>query len=111
MYLYLHFYERATHVDSKLNLDPNEIRMLNLVAKAYITKRAIYVSDLIRQNKVASQATLHKALKKLASKKLVYSIADIGDARRRRITLTPQAIQRYKKLDKLIYRANEAQVL
>lgn len=111
MYLYLHFYECATHIDSKLNLDLNEISMLNLVAKAYSTKRAIFVSDLIRQNKVASQATLHKALKKLIAKKLVYSIADGGDARRRRIVLTPQALLRYKKLDKLIYRANEAQAL
>lgn len=108
MFLYLHFSECANHIDRKLNLDINEINMLNLIAKAYVTKQTLFVSDLIRLRKVASQATLHKALKKLEAKNLIYSSRDLSDGRKRKITLTTRAIERYKKLEQAIAQVGAA---
>lgn len=105
MLLYLHFSECANRIDNELSLDINEINLLNMIAKAYTEKRIIFVGDLISSRQMASQATLHKALKKLEAKGLVYGCIDSNDARKRKITLTNQAMQRYKKLEQAIVRA------
>lgn len=105
MLLYLHFSERANRIDNELSLDINEINLLNMIAKAYTEKRVIFVGDLISSRQMASQATLHKALKKLEAKNLIYGCTDTNDARKRKIILTSQAIQRYKKLEQAIIRA------
>lgn len=102
MLLYLNFYECSNRIDRKYNLDLNEAGLLNVIAKAHIAKQSIFVGDLIRLRQIASQATLHNTLKKLAVKKLIHSDIDPIDGRRRRILLTAQALRRYKKLEQLI---------
>ena len=83
-------------------IDSIENQLLDLIMIAHSTNREILVGDLLVLNKIASQATLHGRLKKLAKAGFIKLITDSVDGRKKKIIPARLAIQRYDKLSKLL---------
>jgi DNA-binding MarR family transcriptional regulator len=99
---YLILADQICAINQRYSLKPNEIKLLDMVAKRYIQNEPMIVSELIHNRQVASPATLHMTLKSLVSKKLITAKIDSGDTRRKTLTLTKLALDRYKKLNSLV---------
>ena len=96
---YLTFIEQSNHINEQFKLGDREIKLLDLVGNAYCSRHIIFVGDLISNRNIASQATLHATLKKLIHKKLLCVKTDTDDGRVKIVTLTKQALDRYKNLN------------
>jgi DNA-binding MarR family transcriptional regulator len=96
---YLTFIEQSNQINEQFELGDREIKLLDLVGKIYYSSHTVFVGDLISNRNIASQATLRATLKKLIHKKLLYLKTDAEDGRMKIVTLTKQALDRYKRLD------------
>jgi DNA-binding MarR family transcriptional regulator len=97
---YLQFVERAQKINQKFDLSQYEIQMLDVAGRAHFLEGPIFVGDLIYHSSIASQATLHAAVKKLINKDLLCTERHEGDGRTKKIALTKAALERYKQLQK-----------
>jgi hypothetical protein len=79
--------------------------LLNVIAKASYEGRTLNVKDLLGLKEIASQATIHGRLKKLAEKKLISVKGNGVDGRVREILLTKLANKRFELLCKAFEKA------
>lgn len=79
--------------------------LLNVIAKASYEERILNVKDLLGLKEIASQATIHGRLKKLAEKKLISVKGNGVDGRLKEIMLTKLANKRFEQLCKAIEKA------
>lgn len=96
---FLEFIELINQINENFYLNDYEIKMLDLVAKAHISRNPICIRELIHQPGIASQATLHVAFKKLAVKGLLIARRDKRDGRSKTVALTKLALNRYAELN------------
>ncbi|MDH6299940.1 winged helix-turn-helix domain-containing protein [Polynucleobacter sphagniphilus] len=87
--------ETQTH-----NLSNYERLLLNEVALQIHASNVMYVTDLIGLDKIASQATLHKALSSLVDKGLLELKIAKEDDRRKEVHLTKLANKHFEALSK-----------
>lgn len=99
---YLLIADQINVINQQHSLKPNEIEVLDVVAKSHVANESIIVSDLIHNRPIASPATLHAVLKSLVRKRLIIVKEEKLDARRKSVSLTKLALDRYKKLDRLM---------
>lgn len=85
---YLKFLEKLQTKQSSLKLSTTETKLLHAVARAEYEGKTLKVKDLLALREVASEATLHAAIKKLLEKKLLITKADKNDGRVKNIQLT-----------------------
>jgi DNA-binding MarR family transcriptional regulator len=101
---YLYFIEQVKKINARHDLSRYEIALLNLSARRYHANQPITVGELIRQEDIASQVTLHCAFKALVAKKLLATKYHDEDGRVKEVILTEAAQERYKHLDRAITR-------
>ena len=99
---YFIFLEALSKSNQQLNLNHTEQLLLDEVAKATDTGAVVRVKDLISLHQIASQATLHKALSNLVTKKLILLKISKHDGRQKDVQLSKLAQQRYAQLSKAI---------
>lgn len=99
---YLYFIAQAEKINAQHELTRHEIALLDFSAKRHFENEVVTVGELIRQVDIASQATLHDALKSLINKKLLATKKSKEDGRVKKVVLTKPALQRYKQLDLVI---------
>ena len=75
--------------------------MLNQILFAESNNKKINVGQILRHHEIASQATLHAALKKLQAKRLI-SYETENDSRVKYLMLTKLGLKRYDELAKEI---------
>ena len=86
-------------INDQYELDPIQIRVLNEILFSLAAGKEIKVGDILIHHEIASQATLHAALKKLVAQQLVsYRIAN--DTRAKYLEITKLGFTRYKELAK-----------
>jgi len=88
-------------INAKYDLDPIQIRVLNEILFAESNNKKINVGQILRHSEIASQATLHAALKKLQAKQLI-SYETENDSRVKCLILTKLGLKRYDELVKVI---------
>ena len=91
--------------NKQLDLDAIDELLLNVIAKASYEERTLYVKDLLGLKEVASQATIHGRLKRLAEKKLISLKVNGVDGRVKEVMLTKLANKRFELLSKAIDKA------
>ncbi len=91
--------------NKQLDLDAIDELLLNVIAKASYEERTLNVKDLLGLKEVASQATIHGRLKKLAEKKLISLKVNGVDGRVKEVMLTKLANKRFELLSKTIDKA------
>lgn len=99
---YLLLAEQISAINQQFSLKPNEIELLDAVAKAHVNNESIIVSDLIHNRAAASSATLHAVLKGLSRKGLIATKEDQQDGRKKAVSLTKKSLDRYKRLGRLV---------
>lgn len=99
---YLLLIDQINAINRQFSLKPNEIELLNVLAKSHLENRSMMVSDLIQNRAIASPATLHATLKSLIRKKLVIAKADHQDGRRKEVGLTKRALDHYMALNGVV---------
>ena len=97
---YLYFIAQVKIINEKYGLTRHEIALLDFSAKRHFSNEVVIVGELIRQGDIASQATLHGALKSLINKKLLTTKISNDDGEVKNVVLTKLALQRYKQLDR-----------
>ena len=68
---YIKYLKRETAINESYSLDSTQIQVLNALVFAMSEKRASSVGELLLLSEIASPATIHAALKKLAAKELI----------------------------------------
>ena len=99
---YLNFKIRVAHNNAIFNLNPHEIKLLDLAAKFHFSDQTMLVRHLIYQVNIASSITLHNCLKKLIEKGLLCAKHDDADGRVKKLALTELALEHYKQMDKAV---------
>jgi DNA-binding MarR family transcriptional regulator len=99
---YLFFSAQVKKINVQHGLTRHEIKLLNLAAQRFFSSEAIAVGELIRQGNIASQPTLHAALKALVAKNLLTIQHSRKDGRVKQVMLTKKAFIYYKNLDRAI---------
>ena len=82
-------------------MDPIQIRVLNEILFSLAAAKDIRVGDILTHQEIASQATLHAALKKLVAGQLV-SYRTARDTRAKYLEITNLGYGRYKELAKAL---------
>jgi len=88
-------------INAKYDLDPIQIRVLNEILFTESNNQKINVGQILSRREIASQATLHAALKKLQAKQLISSETE-NDSRVKYLILTKLGLKRYDELVKEI---------
>ena len=84
-------------INCQYDIDPIQIRVLNEIFFSLIDGKDIRVGDILAHHEIASQATLHAALKKLVAHDLVsYRLAH--ETRAKYLEITKLGYSRYKEL-------------
>lgn len=94
-------YIKYLHLESDLNerydLDHIQVLVLNCVFLALTNNLTPKVGDILAHREIASQATIHAALKKLKNKKMI-SFWSANDSRAKYIELTKLGLKRFETL-------------
>ena len=99
---YLLLADKINAINHQFLLNPNEIELLDMLAKRHIQRESMSVSDLINNRRLASSSTLHTTLKGLVKKNLINAKIDNIDGRRKNLSLTTLALERYRRLNSLL---------
>ena len=96
---YIHYLKSELAINDQYELDSIQIRVLNEILFSLAAGKAIRVGDILTHQEIASQATLHAALKKLVARQLIsYRMA--CDTRAKYLEITKLGYSRYKELAK-----------
>jgi DNA-binding MarR family transcriptional regulator len=98
MLRYLNFVAQTRQINGGFHLNEYEVRLLDLLASMLHSNQAAFIKDLTAQRNIASRATLHAAVKKLITKKLIRIKSNEEDGRVREVLLTNKALDRYSQL-------------
>ena len=96
---YIHYLRSELAINDQYELDPIQIRVLNEILFSHAAGKEIRVGDILTHQEIASQATLHAALKKLVAEELV-SYRTARDTRAKYLEITKLGYSRYKELAK-----------
>lgn len=102
---YLKFLAAQDADKKRLDLSSNQVALLEYIFKETATGRVLRVQDLITLNKIASQATLHGALKGLIAKGLITSKAHKEDGRVKEVYLTAQGNKYFARIEAALAKA------
>lgn len=105
--IYIRFLQLAEAIKglpSLPSLDPLEERILALVARAAQEARRLSVRDMMAIEALGSPATIHGRLKSMRQKGWL-TLVDTEDARRKQVSLTPEALKHFDKLSKCMVKA------
>jgi DNA-binding MarR family transcriptional regulator len=105
MLRYLEFMNKMHQINDDFNLDSYEARLLELVANAHHSDKPLFISDLIHQKHIASQSTLHSAVQRLITKRLITAKILKSDKRTKTVSLTKISCRRFEKLNKEMVQA------
>lgn len=94
---------------SLATLDPLEERIMTFILNAIRKENRLAVTDVMAQNELGSPATIHSRLKSMRKKGWIH-LTDTDDSRRKRIELTPGALQYFDKLSQAMTMAAESQI-
>lgn len=98
---YIHYLRSELAINDQYELDPIQIRVLNEILFSHAAGKDIRVGDILTHHEIASQATLHAAIKKLVTHQLVsYRLA--RDTRSKYLEITKLGFSRYKELTKAL---------
>ena len=86
-------------MNEKYDLDHIQVLVLNVIFLAQSQGRSPKVGDILALAEIASQATIHAALKRLQVKELI-TLRVAGDGRVRYCDLSKLGLQRYEDLSK-----------
>ena len=96
---YIHYLRSELVINDQYDLDPIQIRVLNEILFSRANGKDIRVGDILIHHEIASQATLHAALKKLVASQFVsYRMAK--NTRAKYLEITKLGYSRYKDLAK-----------
>ena len=98
---YIHYIRSELAINDQYELDPIQIRVLNEILFSLAAGKEIRVGDILTHQEIASQATLHAALKKLIARQLV-SYRTALDTRAKYLEITNLGYGRYKELAKAL---------
>ena len=101
---FLQLAEAVRHVQPLPELEPLEVRILEIIALARQTHARLSVKDLMGQRELGSPAMLHGRLKSMREKGWI-SLAETEDARRKQLELTQAALQHFDKLARCLIQA------
>lgn len=96
---YIHYLRSELVINDQYELDPIQIRVLNEILFSLAAGKEIRVGDILTHREIASQATIHAALKKLVASQLV-SYRTANDTRAKYLEITKLGFSRYKELAK-----------
>jgi hypothetical protein len=105
--IYLCFIQLAEAVramPSLPELEPLEVRILELIAYARQTQERLSVKDLMGKSELGSPAMLHGRLKSMREKGWIL-LAETEDARRKQLELSQAALLYFDKLSKCMVQA------
>lgn len=102
---YLNFLAAQAAEKARLELSSNQVALLEYVFKESATGRVLRVQDLINLSNLASQATLHGALKRLIDKGLINTKLSKEDGRVKEIVLAPAGKQYFARLEAALAKA------
>ena len=88
-------------INAQYELDPIQIRVLNEILFSLAAGKEVRVGDILTHHEIASQATLHVAIKKLVAHELV-SYRMVKDTRAKYLEITKLGYSRYKELAKTL---------
>jgi hypothetical protein len=97
---YLLYLKQCKELDAKYDLDHNEIKLLNEIALAIISSKALTVSKALELHAIASPATIHAAMKRLIVKQMVVQVPS-KDSRTKYLELKKLGLQRYSELSEI----------
>lgn len=86
-------------INEQWDLDPIQIRVLNEIFFCAEKGKKVKVGDILEKREIASQATIHAALKKLHSKQLI-THRSACDTRAKYLEISPLGMKRFKELAK-----------
>ncbi len=86
-------------LNDRYELDSIQVRVFNEIVFATSLGKTSNVGDLLSHREIASQATIHAALKKLVASKLV-SYRTIRESRVKYLEITPLGKKRLSELSK-----------
>lgn len=99
--IYIKYLKQEQAINRSLSLDHFEIKILNEILFAQQEGNSLRVSDVLAMKNIASPATLHAALKKLAHKGLIdYRL--VSDSRVKYLQLTKLGIKRFLELASVV---------
>ncbi len=98
---YIAYLRAELTINAKYDLDLIQTRVLNEILFAESNNQKINVGKILKHREIASQATLHAALKKLQAKGLI-SYETENDSRVKYLMLTELCRKRYGELAKEI---------
>lgn len=99
-YEFFTFMELRAQVHKKYHVTHRECIVLSFITKSYLLGAKIQVSDILKLEDIASQATLHGVVKLLIKKKLVITKQDPIDGRVKYLSPTPISLKIYKEISK-----------
>lgn len=102
---YLKFLTARAADKKRLELSPNQAQILEYVFRESAKGNVLRVQDLITLSEIASQATLHGALKALIAKRLILAKANKTDGRVKEIVLTTAGKQYFARLETALAKA------
>ena len=102
---YLNFINEVLRINRGFNLDSNDIKLLNYIAKVHFSKRPIFLINLVCERALGSRPTINKCIEGLVDKHMLSLELSGLDGRTKKIFLTKMAILRLKELDRAVKRA------
>lgn len=86
-------------LNERYELDAIQVRVFNEILLGTLLGKELNVGDILSHREIASQATIHAALKKLVANKLL-SFRTVRDSRVKYLELTPLGRKRLLELSK-----------
>jgi len=98
---YIKYLKQEEVINEFYGLDSIQIKVLNAIVFTLSAQRDKKVGELLLLSNIASPATIHAALKKLSTKKLISKRSSV-DSRAKYVELTDLGLQRFNDLAKAI---------
>ena len=89
-------------INTAYRISPREAKILDLVVGAHLNGNKTYVSDVLEKSDLATNKSIRKYLLSLHEKDLLAIAVDQGDARKRFIQPSANALHRLKALDMIL---------
>ena len=96
---YIEYLRLEISLNERHELDAIQVRVFNEILFGTALGKTLNVGDILSHREIASQATIHAALKKLVANKLV-SYRTVRDSRVKYLEITPLGKKRLTELSK-----------
>jgi DNA-binding MarR family transcriptional regulator len=99
---YLTFLEKVNLIQGHLKLTSHQLALLHFAAHHHDLNVSLTIRDFIDNKEIASQATLHKALRQLVDKQLLICRVCPDDGRIKNVVLGEQALLLFNRIEKVM---------